>query len=138
MGVLIDASVFIAHERGTLRAGSRLTGPRAEEACFVSVVTASELLHGVERAGTAAVRLRRAAFVDAVLDRFPLLEVDLAAARAHARLWAALASAGTLIGPHDLWLAAQALAHGHSLATGNVREFARVPGLVVEDWTREG
>lgn len=38
------------------------------------------------------------------------------------------------IGPHDLWLAAAALAHGLTLATGNLREFDRVPGLDVEAW----
>lgn len=135
MGVLIDASVFIAHERGTPLTVAQ-TGERADDACFVSVVTASELLHGVERANAPAVRMRRAAFVESVLERFPLLDVDLAAARTHARVRAALAAGGQLIGPHDLWIAAQALAAGHSVATANVREFARVPGLVVEDWTR--
>lgn len=99
------------------------------------MVTASELLHGVHRAVSAGVRARRSAFVEAVLARFPLLPVELPAARAHARLWADLAAAGTPVGPNDLWLAAQCVAHGLSLATGNVRELRRVPGLVVEDWT---
>lgn len=39
------------------------------------------------------------------------------------------------IGPYDLLIAAQALRAGATLATGNVREFSRVPGLEVEDWT---
>ena len=134
MGLLIDASVLIEYERDRLDLPARLAG-RGEEEFFVSVVSASELLHGVHRARQAAVRARRAAFVEAVLERFPLLPVDLATARAHARLWADLASAGTLIGPHDLWLAAACLAHGLSVATANTREFARVPGLAVETWT---
>ena len=79
-------------------------------------------------------RGRRSAFVEAILDRFPLLPIDLSTARAHARLWADLAAAGTLIGCHDLWLSAACLAHGLSIGTANVREFHRVPGLVVEDW----
>jgi tRNA(fMet)-specific endonuclease VapC len=41
---------------------------------------------------------------------------------------------GRLIGPHDLWLAAMCLAHGLTMVTANVREFTRVPGLVVESW----
>jgi tRNA(fMet)-specific endonuclease VapC len=40
-----------------------------------------------------------------------------------------LAARGELIGAHDLWIAATALAHGMGLATGNTREFKRVPGL---------
>jgi len=52
-------------------------------------------------------------------------------ARVHARLWADLAAAGQLIGPHDLILAATALALGWSVATYNAHEFTRVPGRVV-------
>ena len=41
---------------------------------------------------------------------------------------------GTLIGAHDLWLAAQAIAGGHAMVTLNKREFARVSGLELEVW----
>lgn len=92
------------------------------------------MLHGVHRAVNPSVRTRRAAFVEAVIDRFPILPLDLAIARAHARLWADLATAGTLIGTHDLWLAASCVVHGLSLVTANRREFDRVPALAVEVW----
>jgi predicted nucleic acid-binding protein len=108
---------------------------RPDEEALVSVITASELLHGVERAVDADQRARRAAFVEGVLAAFPLLAVDAPAARAHARLWADLASAGTLVGPHDLWLAATCIAHGLGMVTANVREFERVPGLRLEIWS---
>jgi tRNA(fMet)-specific endonuclease VapC len=133
MGVLIDSSVLIASERGRINLQGKLAGRETEE-FFLSVVTASELLHGVHRAVDATIRARRSAFVEAVLKSFPLLPVDLATARIHAQLGADLASGGSLIGPNDLWLAAAALGHELSLATGNVREFSRVPGLVVEPW----
>jgi tRNA(fMet)-specific endonuclease VapC len=69
-----------------------------------------------------------------VLDGFPFLPVDLPTARMHARIRSELAAAGRLIGPHDLWLAAASLAHGLTLATGNLREFDRVAGLDGEEW----
>lgn len=133
MGFLIDASVLVEHERGRLDLEARIAG-REEEPFFLSVITVSELLHGVHRADTAATRARRSAFVEGVLDGFPILPVDLPTARMHARIWAELVAAGTPVGPHDLWLAAACLAHGLTLATGNVRELARVPGLDVEEW----
>ena len=80
------------------------------------------------------VRAKRSAFVEALLERFPLLPIDLAIARAHAQVWAELALAGKMIGPNDLWLAATSLAHGLTMVTANVREFACVPGLTVEVW----
>lgn len=136
MGVLIDASVLIEHERGRANLERHITG-REQEEFFLSVITASELLHGVHCATDPNVRARRSAFVEAVLERFPLLPVDLATARAHAQLWAGLMAEGRLIGPHDLWLAATCLAHGLTMVTTNVREFARVPGLGVESWAGE-
>jgi tRNA(fMet)-specific endonuclease VapC len=133
VGVLIDSNVLIEHERGRLDLGERLRG-REDEEFFVSVVTASELLYGVHRALDAGVQARRAAWVEAVLERFPLLPVDLASARVHARIWAELARQGKPIGPNDLWLAAQALAHGLTMVTYNLRELERVPGLAIESW----
>lgn len=133
MGVLIDSSVLIDHERGRLELDAKIQG-REDEEFFLSVVTASELLHGVHRATDPAVRARRQVFVEAILERFPLLAVDLATARTHARIWADLAAAGRIIGAHDLWLAAACIAHDLTIVTGNMREFERVEGLSVECW----
>ena len=135
MGLLIDASILIEHERGRIDVGARVRD-RGDEEFFLSAITAGELLHGVHRAKEAS-RARRSAFVESALEVFPILPVDLRTARAHAALWADLAASGRMIGPHDLWLAASGLAHGLGIATGNVREFGRVPGLSVEDWSAE-
>ncbi len=131
MGVLIDASVLIEYERKRLDLEHHLE-QRVDEEFFLSVVTASELLHGVHRATDSAVRARRSAWVEAILERFPLLPIDVQIARAHAQLWADLASRGQIIGPNDLWLAASCVAHGLVMVTANEREFRRVPGLEVE------
>ncbi len=133
MAVLIDTSILIEYERGRLNLQRHLA-QRQQEEFFLSVVTASELLHGVHRAVQPEVRAKRSAFVEALLERFPLLPIDLATARAHAQVWAELTAAGKMIGPNDLWLAATGLAHGLTMVTANAREFTRVPGLIVEVW----
>jgi len=135
MAVVIDASILIEAERGRLDLESHVA-QRKEEEFFLSMITASELLHGVHRAVRPEVRTKRSAFVEAILERFPLLPVDIATARAHAQLWAELAAVGQMIGAHDLWLAATCVAYGSTMVTANVREFARVPGLAVEVWGR--
>jgi predicted nucleic acid-binding protein len=131
---LIDSSILIGNERGTVDLAAHIHG-REDEPFYLSVISASELLHGVQRAVRPDIRARRSAFVEGVLARFPILPIDLPTARLHAEIWAQLAAEGRLIGPHDAWLAASCLAHGLAMATANVREFPRVPGLVVEDWT---
>lgn len=130
MGVLIDASILIEHERGRLNVVDVLEGLGEGEG-FLSAITASELLHGVHRTKDPAARTRRLASVEALLGAFPILPADKAVARVHSHLWAHLAAAGTPIGVHDMWIAATCLAGSHSLVTGNLREFVRVPGLMV-------
>lgn len=133
MGILIDTSVFIEYERNRLDLAARIRGRESDE-FFISVITASELLHGVHRAIEPSVKARRSAWVEAILARFALLPVDLADSRIHSQLWAELGARGQLIGPNDLWLAAQCISRGLTLVTGNVREFRRVSGLELESW----
>jgi predicted nucleic acid-binding protein len=134
MAILIDSNLIIAAERGQLALSDRIKG-RERQDFFLSVVSASELLHGVWRAADSAIRMRRSSFVEDVLAKFPILPIDLAIARIHAEIWAGLASRGVNVGAHDLWIAASALAHGFTIATANVRDFSKVPGLLIECWS---
>jgi predicted nucleic acid-binding protein len=95
----------------------------------MAAITASELLHGYHRARDAGTRARRAAFVEALLDLIPVLPFGVREARQHAELWAALVRKGGVIGPHDMLIAATAIAQGDELATLNRKEFKRVGGL---------
>jgi len=133
MGILIDSSVLINFERAGTDLLAYIQG-REDEDAFLSVISASELLHGVHRATDLAIKARRLAFVEGVLAALPILEIDSATARSHAQLWADLSRRGEMVGVHDSWLAATCLTHGLRIATGNLREFGRVPGLDVEEW----
>ncbi len=126
MAILIDTSVLVDLERV-----EALAAAPEEERAFISAMTASELLHGVERAQDEARRVRRLAFVERVLDTVPVLAFDLDVARVHARIWSGLLRRGGMIGAHDLVIAATALAHDLSLMTRNRREFERVEGLAL-------
>lgn len=134
MGVLIDTSILIGAARGLIDINKHVR-EREDQEFFLSVIAASELLHGVHRASDAKVRARRSAWVEAILSRFPILHIDLETARAQAQIWAELSSKGKIIGPHDLWLAATCIAHGLTIVTAKVREFERVSGLDVESWS---
>ena len=75
--------------------------------------------------------MRRQAYVEHILGEVETLPLTLELARIHAELWAELELRGEVIGVHDLWIAATALGHGLRIATGNARDFERVPGLEV-------
>ncbi len=128
MALLIDTDLLIDLERGGgSKEAERLIG---EEECAISVITVSELLHGVLRA-KGPIRARRRAFVEHVLAGLQAIPITTPVARVHADIWADLSDRGEPIGAHDLWIAATAVAHGMGVATRNTSHFDRVPGLRV-------
>jgi tRNA(fMet)-specific endonuclease VapC len=99
----------------------------------VSTVVLYELWYGVARSQRRrenAERLR--VFLSGNIDIVPFDDEDAVAA---GDLRASMETAGTPIGPYDVLIAAQALRSRTTLVTANVSEFARVPGLVWQDWT---
>lgn len=128
MGLLIDTDVLIdlEHPSKVDDVGAVL----GDEPSAISVITVSELLHGVLRA-RGAVGVRRRAFVEHLLGGLQAIPISEPVARVHAEIWAALGARGVLIGAHDLWIAATALAHGLGVATRNTSHYDRVPGLRV-------
>jgi tRNA(fMet)-specific endonuclease VapC len=131
---LVDTTVFIALERNQASV-DMLLSRLPDEPIAIATVTAAELLTGVHRANTSERRRQREAFVERILDTFPVLPLDLPAARVYAALLANLQMHGTPVGAHDLQIAAIAMASGFGVATHNVRDFARIPGLTVHDMT---
>jgi tRNA(fMet)-specific endonuclease VapC len=99
----------------------------------ISSIVLYELWYGVARSQRRhenAERLR--VFLSGNINVVPFDEEDAATA---GDLRAALEQAGTPIGPYDLLIATQALRSGATLVTANVSEFARVHGLVWQDWS---
>src|SRR6266508_3974262 len=112
MAQLVDSSVFIAFERRKLSL-TQLPDVAQDTEAALSSITASELLVGVFRSDSRQRREPREAFVEGILDAFPVISFELQAARTHAALSAQLTMAGTRIDAHDLIIAATALTHGY-------------------------
>jgi len=133
MGRLIDTSIFIEAERERLDL-QRFIAANSTDTFFMSVITVSELLHGVHRA-SAKYKQKRSIKVETWIREFTLIDIDEVVAREHARLYSGLKVAGQSVGVNDQWLAASCFAHDLTLVTANVNEFKRVSGLRVETWT---
>lgn len=132
MGIIFDSSVLIYLERN-LQQVEKIIAGRENEPFGISVITVSELLHGVYRADSEKRRLKREAFVEKVIEIFPIYPFDLAAARIYARVWANLARKGVTIGSHDLMIGATCISLGFSVVTVNFRDFGKIPGIKVEN-----
>lgn len=129
---LLDTNIciYIAREKPeqVLRHFDRLAPGEAA----ISVITYGELLYGASKS------VRREASLQSVHDFVqvvPPLPVPERAAEIYGFIRAELETRGEPIGANDLWIAAQALASGLTLVTNNEKEFRRVRGLKVQNWT---
>lgn len=118
---VLDTSVFIASETGR-----PLDEAAMPDEVATTVITLAELNAGVLAAGTADIRARRLATLDAVADMVAL-PVDEDAARECARLRVHLAETGRRMGVNDLWIAAIAVARGLPIITQD-DDFAALEG----------
>jgi len=99
----------------------------------ISAVTLGELVFGAEHSQQVE---RNLADIEAMVARLEVLPFDNKAAYHFGQIRAALYRMGQPIGPYDMMIAGQARAMGLILATNNVKEFERVPGLLLEDWSQ--
>ncbi|UCD81959.1 MAG: type II toxin-antitoxin system VapC family toxin [Desulfobacterales bacterium] len=136
MGVILDTSVIIEAERREHDI-DKLTENREDEAFGLSVITVAELLHGVHRADSTNRRLKRSAFVEKVIELFPVYPFEISIARIYSEIWADLSSRGIQIGAHDLIIGSTAISLGFSVATYNSRHFERIEGLRIENLNLE-
>jgi tRNA(fMet)-specific endonuclease VapC len=132
---VLDTNVIIALLRNKPAiVRDRFRRALSEDALIiVSSVVLFELWYGVarsERRKENTERLR--VFLAGDVRVQPFEEGDASIA---GDLRATLEIGGTPIGPYDLLIAAQALRAGATLVTANTSEFARVTGLVWQDWT---
>ena len=98
----------------------------------ISAITEAELWFGVENSVSAE---RNADTLRAFLVTVDILSFDSIAAAEYGHVRVKLKRAGTPIGDRDALIAAHAKALGLTLVTNNTREFERVEGLTLEDWT---
>ncbi|MBS3897973.1 MAG: type II toxin-antitoxin system VapC family toxin [Dethiobacter sp.] len=97
----------------------------------ISSVVKAELLYGAEKSQKREENLEK---VRKFLLPFEIISFDDKAAVEYSVVRASMQSAGIVIGPNDLIIAATVLSHCGTLVTNNEKEFRMVPGLKVENW----
>ncbi len=130
MHYLLDTNIFIAALKAHPAVRARLESVPASS-IVVSPIVLGELETGVEKSAQVE---RNRARLDEVVAGLAVPPLDAKTSAHYAHIRAVLERQGTPIGGNDLWIAAQALALGAVLVTDKVKEFGRVPGLVVENW----
>ncbi len=135
MNYLLDTNVCIALINGTSREvrARYIRAARAGASLATSAIAVHELWYGVAKSELVAQNARA---LSLFLGR-ELVMLDFTAqdARVAGEIRVDLERRGKRIGEYDTLIAGQALARNLALVTANTREFNRVKGLAVEDWT---
>ena len=97
----------------------------------ISSIVAAELAFGVQKTGS----MRNKEALNLFLAPLSIVPFDAGCVWAYGTLRAQLEKLGQPIGALDTMIAAQALALDLPLVTNNQKEFSRVPGLKLENWT---
>jgi tRNA(fMet)-specific endonuclease VapC len=129
---LLDTNIIsdlVRNPQGRVAARIAVVG---ESAVCTSIIVAAELRFGVAKKGSPRLTTQ----LERLLAALPILPFEEPADVAYGQIRAQLEAAGTPIGGNDLLIAAHAMALGLSVITDNEREFARVEGLVVDNWLR--
>jgi tRNA(fMet)-specific endonuclease VapC len=134
VGVILDSSVIIAAERRgrTVRQFlEHVHEVQGEIEIGISVVTIAELVHGAFRAKSQEQQYRRMEFIDRLASDIPVHPVTIEIARIAGRIQGQEQGKGIQFSFEDLFIGVTALHLGYSVATLNIRDFQRVPGLTI-------
>ena len=134
LGVVLDSSVLIAAERRgftATRAVESVKDALGEFPIALCALTISEIGHGIYRAASEETRSRRRAFLDDLKATVPIYPITESTAEIIARIGGGQAAQGINLPLGDLIIGATAVELGFAVATSNVRDFNRIPGLRV-------
>ena len=115
------------------RVAQRVQSLSSDDRVCTSVIVAAELRFGAQKRNVLSLTQQ----VDELLTVIEILPLQTDADRHYGTIRAYLEQHGKGIGGNDMLIAAQALAEGRTLVTGNTREFRRVPNLKIENWLAE-
>lgn len=127
MGLILDTSVIIATEKGAID----FTKWQDYGEAYISSITVTELLVGVDRADTEARRIKRSAFVEHIISSIAILTFGAEEARIYAKILHNLFTENLTIGTHDMMIGATAIVQGFPVLTMNTKDFKRIKGLNV-------
>ena len=133
MKYMLDTNIcifLIKHKSETVIEHLNLYEP---EDIGISIITYGELEYGVQKSSFPD---RNEIALSLFLANIQILPLDVHAAEEYGRIRANLEKKGTPLGPNDYLIAAHALSEKCILVTNNTKEFRRIEGLQIEDWTK--
>lgn len=131
---LLDTNVISGLMRKRPEIRRRLSSLGPSHDIVTCPIVRGEILFGIEKLPEGRRRQELAELAASVLADIPCESVPEAAGDAYSQIKATRQRRGLTLDENDLWVAATAKALG-AILVSNDRDFARIDGLAVEDWT---
>ena len=129
---LLDTNTWIYTLKGASHTLNTRMGSVDPDTIALCSIVKAELLRGAHRYGNPTARL---ALLQVLFSRHISFSFDDLAANEYGRIRHHLETQGQPIGAMDMLIAAIAVANNLILVTHNTAEFARIPNLMLDDWT---
>ncbi len=102
---------------------------------YVSTITVMEVEYGLKLNPEVEKKIRP--LWEALLKQIHTLSYSVQCAEASALARAVLKKGGLMVGPYDILIAGTAIAHGMTMVTSNIKEFERIPKILIQDWRKK-
>ena len=129
--ILLDTNVCVGFLHNDPVIIQRLNTALVEDDVAIPGMVEGELYYGVEKSTRREVNLT---LTESFISKMGIVHADDAVMRKFGELKAALEKGGNRVDDADIIIAATAICNDATLATGNVKHFARFPGLRIENW----
>jgi tRNA(fMet)-specific endonuclease VapC len=134
VGLILDSSVIIAAERRgdtVEKLIEQVVRAAGDQDAALSSVGLTELIHGIYRAQTPEIRLRRQSFIGELLRDLTVYPYTKETAMLAGKIDGEQQAQGVTVPFGDLLIGATALSLGFSVLTVNLRHFRLIPGLQI-------
>jgi len=133
MTYYLDSNVLIYFLRGKSESVRKILRSQSPQNIKLPSVVKAELLTGAYKSQNIAKTLEA---LEGTISPYEIIPFDNAASEVYGKVRADLETNGNIIGANDLMIAATVLSRGGILVTNNVKEFERIDGLRIENWTK--
>ena len=132
MWYFLDTCICITYLRGKNEEVLRKIESYNPSQIKIPVIVLAELLHGAYKSQMTDENIRQ--IMDFLAD-FEIIPFEKDDAYTYGQIRSSLERKGLIIGNNDMLIAASALLRNATLVTNNTREFSRIDGLLLDDWT---
>jgi tRNA(fMet)-specific endonuclease VapC len=128
--ILLDTNICIYIINGVLQVQERSKRYKPTD-IYISAISVAELMYGAAKSKYPEETRDK---IYTFISKINIIDFGATDAIQYGNIRAHLAQRGELIGALDMLIAAQAVANGFRLITNNIREFQRVPNIILENW----